>query len=60
MRDPLLTLFGQGAGVRRTGGEPTRPIAAGLKLGPDHVDVIDQSHERCAALGVSTCMPTTS
>ena len=53
MRDPLLSIFGQGAGVRRTGAGPTRPIAAGLKLGPDHVEVIDQSHERCAALGVS-------
>ncbi len=30
-----------------------RPIAAGLNLGHDHVDTIDQSHERCVALGVS-------
>jgi len=33
--------------------EPARPIASGLKLGPDHVGRIEQSHERCVALGVS-------
>ena len=41
------------AGARRASDEPVRPIASGLKLAPDHVDAIDQSHERCAALGVS-------
>jgi transcriptional regulator of acetoin/glycerol metabolism len=46
-------LGSHGVGVRRGGDEPVRPIASGLKLGPDHVDKIDQSHERCVALGVS-------
>ena len=52
MRGPFHSTFGQ-IGVRRGGDEPVRPIASGLKLGPEHVDAIDQSHERCAALGVS-------
>ena len=52
MRGPFHSTFGQ-IGVRRGGDEPARPIASGLKLGPEHVDAIDQSHERCAALGVS-------
>ena len=30
-----------------------RPIAGSLPLGAEHVDLIDQSHERCQALGVS-------
>jgi|JI10StandDraft_1071094.scaffolds.fasta_scaffold10263_1 transcriptional regulator of acetoin/glycerol metabolism len=33
--------------------EPVRPIAAGLKLDEAHVDSIEQSHQRCVALGVS-------
>ncbi len=53
MRGPFHSAFGGGVGVRRGGDEPVRPIASGLKLGPDHVDTIDQSHERCVALGVS-------
>ena len=53
MRGPFHSALGGGVGVRRGGDEPVRPIASGLKLGPDHVDAIDQSHERCAALGVS-------
>ncbi len=53
MRGPFHSAFVGGVGVRRGGDEPVRPIASGLKLGPDHVDAIDQSHERCAALGVS-------
>ncbi len=53
MRGPFHSAFVGGVGVRRGGDEPVRPIASGLKLGPDHVDTIDQSHERCAALGVS-------
>ena len=53
MRGPFHSAFGGGVGVRRGGDEPVRPIASGLKLGPDHVDAIDQSHERCVALGVS-------
>ena len=52
MRGPLHSTFGS-VGLRRGAAEPQRPIAAGLKLAPDHVDAIDQSHERCAALGVS-------
>lgn len=38
---------------RRAGDASYRPIAAGLQLGTAHVDAIVQSHERCAALGVS-------
>ena len=38
---------------RRAGDESHRPIAAGMKLGSEHVDAIVQSHERCVALGVS-------
>ena len=53
MRGPFHSAFGGGVGTRRGGDEPVRPIASGLKLDPDHVDTIDQSHERCAALGVS-------
>ncbi len=53
MRGPFHSVFSGGVGVRRGGDEPLRPIASGLKLGPDHVDAIDQSHERCVALGVS-------
>ena len=50
MRMP--TSSGSSAGTRRQGDEP-RPIASGLKLPHQHVEVIDQSHERCVALGVS-------
>ena len=52
MRGPFHPTFGS-VGARRGNDEPPRPIAAGLKLAPDHVDTIDQSHERCVALGVS-------
>ena len=52
MRGPLHPIYGS-TGVRRGGDEPLRPIAAGLNLGPAHVEKIDQSHERCVALGVS-------
>jgi len=38
---------------RRHVDDPGRPIAGSLPLGARHVDLIDQSHERCAALGVS-------
>ena len=41
---------------RRGSEGPVRPIASALNLGNAHVDTIDQSHERCAALGLS---PTT-
>ncbi len=40
-------------GSARRGEEGQRPIAGGLKLSEAHIDVIEQSHERCAALGVS-------
>jgi len=53
MRGPFHSAFGGGVGVRRGGEEPVRPIASGLNLGTDHVETIDQSHERCVALGVS-------
>ncbi len=56
MRGPFHSAYRSpagSAGARRAGEETGRPIASGLKLGPDHVDAIDQSHERCAALGVS-------
>ena len=35
--------------------EHPRPLAAaaGLKLGPEHLDAIDESHRRCVAMGVS-------
>jgi sigma-54 dependent transcriptional regulator, acetoin dehydrogenase operon transcriptional activator AcoR len=33
--------------------EPYRPIAAALQLPTEHVTTIDQSHERCATLGLS-------
>ena len=33
--------------------ERARPIASSLALPPDHVGAIEQSHERCAALGLS-------
>ena len=52
MRGPFHSVYGS-TGIRRGGDEPLRPIAAGLKLGSAHVEKIDQSHERCAALGVS-------
>ena len=58
MRGPLHPAFGAGrtagsVGTRRGGDELVRPIASGLKLGPGHTEAIDQSHERCVALGVS-------
>ena len=52
MRGPFHSSFASVAG-RRGSPEPARPIAAGLKLGVEHGDTIDQSHLRCAALGVS-------
>jgi sigma-54 dependent transcriptional regulator, acetoin dehydrogenase operon transcriptional activator AcoR len=38
---------------RRANDEPYRPIAAALQLPTEHVTTIDQSHERCATLGLS-------
>ena len=37
----------------RRGGELVRPIAGELRLPGAHVEAIEQSHERCVALGVS-------
>jgi transcriptional regulator of acetoin/glycerol metabolism len=39
--------------MRRVARDPYRPIAASLQLPSAHVETIDQSHERCAALGLS-------
>ena len=52
MRGPFHAVYGS-TGIRRGGDERVRPIAAGLNLGTAHVEKIDQSHERCVALGVS-------
>jgi sigma-54 dependent transcriptional regulator, acetoin dehydrogenase operon transcriptional activator AcoR len=38
---------------RRANDEPYRPIAAALHLPTEHFTTIDQSHERCATLGLS-------
>ena len=43
----------QTARSRRAIDEPYRPIAAALQLPTEHVTTIDQSHERCATLGLS-------
>jgi transcriptional regulator of acetoin/glycerol metabolism len=43
---------GSGGRSRRHDGLE-RPIASALKLGASHVDKIEQSHERCVALGLS-------
>ena len=51
MRMP--TSPGAPAATRRQADEPPRPIAGGLKLPEQHVELIDQSHLRCVALGVS-------
>jgi sigma-54 dependent transcriptional regulator, acetoin dehydrogenase operon transcriptional activator AcoR len=40
-------------GRGRRNDELARPIASSLALPPAHVGVIEQSHERCAALGLS-------
>ncbi|MEK8049334.1 sigma-54-dependent Fis family transcriptional regulator [Ideonella sp. DXS22W] len=52
MRGPFHPAFGS-QGIRRASDAPARPIASSLNLGHDHIDKIEQSHERCAALGVS-------
>ena len=52
MRSPFPPAFGSSTG-RRGADEAVRPIASGLNLAAEHVDTIDQSHERCVALGVS-------
>ncbi|MBP6900920.1 MAG: sigma-54-dependent Fis family transcriptional regulator [Burkholderiaceae bacterium] len=52
MRGPFHPVFGAGGG-RRPAESATRPIASSLNLPQPHVAKIEQSHERCAALGVS-------
>ena len=42
-----------GPAARRAAHEQSRPIAASLKLSEAHTVKIDESHERCVALGVS-------
>ena len=37
----------------RRGDEDARPIASALALSESHLSIIEQSHERCAALGLS-------
>ncbi len=51
MRPTSTSNLGQAA--LRRGEDVVRPIASGLNLSGEHVEVIDQSHERCVALGVS-------
>jgi transcriptional regulator of acetoin/glycerol metabolism len=41
------------ARARRSADAPYRPIAAALSLPSEHVSTISNSHERCAALGLS-------
>jgi len=40
-------------GALRRGDDLARPIANELKLTGEHIEAIDQSHDRCVALGVS-------
>ena len=44
---------GPNRGALRRGDELARPIANELKLPGEHIEAIDQSHDRCVALGVS-------
>jgi sigma-54 dependent transcriptional regulator, acetoin dehydrogenase operon transcriptional activator AcoR len=48
-----VTVSPHTARSRRGIDEPYRPIAAALQLPTEHVTTIDQSHERCATLGLS-------
>ncbi len=52
MRSPQ-TPASAGQRTRQVVGDKQRPIASALPLGVAHVDKIDQSHERCAVLGLS-------
>ncbi|HEX6017153.1 MAG TPA: sigma 54-interacting transcriptional regulator, partial [Burkholderiaceae bacterium] len=52
MAPPTFGIASNDRKVRRGEGH-VRPIAGALKLDAAHVDVIDRSHERCAALGLS-------
>ena len=48
-----MTVSPHTARSRRAIDEPYRPIASALQLPTEHVATIDQSHERCATLGLS-------
>ena len=52
MAIPTPGIIGRGRSARRDDGY-VRPIAGALNLSADHVDVINRSHDRCAALGLS-------
>ena len=52
MVTPSSARSGRGNTWRRHD-DAVRPIAAALKLGPDHEEAINRSHARCAALGLS-------
>src|SRR5207344_3179149 len=52
MASPMSGTAARGRNARRDDGT-MRPIAAALNLDARHVDVINRSHERCAALGLS-------
>ena len=52
MTSPTPGLIVRSRSARRDEGY-VRPIAGALNLGADHVDAINRSHDRCAALGLS-------
>ena len=52
MASPTPGLIVRGRSARRDDGY-VRPIAGALNLDADHVDTINRSHDRCAALGLS-------
>src|SRR5262252_3415908 len=52
MGTPTSGLASRGRSARRDDGH-ARPIAGALNLDADHVAVIDRSHDRCEALGLS-------
>ena len=52
MATPTTGIVSRARSARRDDGY-ARPIAGALNLGADHVDVINRSHDRCAALGLS-------
>ncbi len=52
MASPSTGIAGRTRSTRRDDGY-ARPIAGALNLAADHIDAINRSHERCAALGLS-------
>jgi hypothetical protein len=52
MASPPPGTSGRARSTRRHDGY-VRPIAGALNLAADHVDAINRSHDRCAALGLS-------